>query len=208
LQGHQILPIAFIIPSAFLGLYEKSFPTTCISPPEPPPFYLHEPFITELSAFDSFKPHSNLPNSTLAPLLCAMDATRNPPSSFLATEIGGKDGWMNRRDVDEHESEFGLGNLRLLVDKPTRSPRIWSGSRDRSKMPKLHGKLRDQSPFPDFVWLHMVKVMNTRVARQEIVATRSMFFLETGNCDNGFYSYFLLDMVHIFRHEQRSQKSE
>jgi hypothetical protein len=112
------------------------------------------------------------------------------------------DGWMNRRDVDEHESGFGLGNLRLLVEKPTRSPRFWSGSRDRSETPKLHGKLRDQRPFPDFVWLHMV------VVRQEIVATRSMFFLETGNCDNGFCSCFLLDMVHIFGHEQRSQKSE
>jgi hypothetical protein len=95
LRGHQILPIAFIMPSAFPGLYEKSFPTACISPPEPPPFYLQEPFITELSAFDSFKPHSNCPNSAPAPLLCAMDATRNPRSSFLATEIGGKDGWMD-----------------------------------------------------------------------------------------------------------------
>jgi hypothetical protein len=96
------------------------------------------------------------------------------------------DGWMNRRDVDEHESGFGLGNLRLLVEKPTRSPRFWSGSRDRSETPKLHGKLRDQRPFPDFVWLHMV------VVRQEIVATRSMFFLETGNCDNGFCSCFFV----------------
>jgi hypothetical protein len=106
------------MPSAFPGLYEKSFPTACISPPEPPPFYLQEPFITELSAFDSFKPHSNLPNSAPTPLLCAMDATRNPRSSFLATEIGWKDGWMDgwmdRRDVDEHESGFGLGNSLLF----------------------------------------------------------------------------------------------